>query len=595
MSLSASRSLSSPASNFAFQPGERPAGDLTIVQGLARGELGETYLAEDAAGKRCVLRRLIPGEVALCERWPELAKPSPHLVISRRLSSSAEETWLARDYLQGRSLADVLAPHTGGLRLKEALRWLEGIAAGLHALAENGAIHGRLKPSNVWLARGVVKLVDAGLRPVRCEASLAARYAAPETSLGRFERADLYACSALLGEMLTGQVFDADEPWAERIAEPYRPILRRALDPHPARRFAGVADLLAALRAAPADLPPPPAEPPPPLPSWSRAGAGFTYAAGERPLDGFTLLRTIGRGASGEVYEATSDGGKTVALKLLQRNLEVELRGMQECLRLPRHEHLLQLHDVRQAGNGAWWVVMDFADGPSLADVLQEAAGPLSPRTAAEWMQGVLAGLEALHAAGIVHRDLKPGNILRQRGAVKIADYGLAKIVSDSRRQGHTETVGALAYSAPEITQGRCGREVDLYACGAMLYELLTGRTPFEGESAAEILYKPLLEEPDLTDVPAAYRPVTAKALAKKPSERFSTATEMREALAEAESASARRPAAWPIKSPRFRTSHLWFAGAACLLLLAGLLSLLLAKTTAPPFKTAPPASVLAK
>ena len=113
-----------------------------------------------------------------------------------------------------------------------------------------------------------------------------------------------------------------------------------------------------------------------------------------------------------------------------------------------------------------------------------------------------------LHDHGIVHRDLKPGNIFCDEGVVKIGDYGLSKFISCSRRSGQTESVGTVHYMAPEIANGRYGKEIDIYALGIILYEMLTGRVPFEGESVGEVLMKHLTAEPDLSVLAEPYRDI---------------------------------------------------------------------------------------
>ena len=100
---------------------------------------------------------------------------------------------------------------------------------------------------------------------------------------------------------------------------------------------------------------------------------------------------------------------------------------------------------------------------------------------------------------------------------MKIGDYGLAKFISCSRRSGQTESVGTVHYMAPEIANGRYGREIDIYALGIMLYEMLTGRVPFEGESVGEVLMKHLTAEPDLSALDEPYRDIVQRALAKDP------------------------------------------------------------------------------
>ncbi len=130
-------------------------------------------------------------------------------------------------------------------------------------------------------------------------------------------------------------------------------------------------------------------------------------------------------------------------------------------------------------------------------------------------MHGIAAGVAYLHDHGIVHRDLKPGNIFADEGIVKIGDYGLSKFISCSRRSGQTESVGTVHYMAPEIANGRYGKEIDIYALGIILFEMLTGHVPFEGESVGEVLMKHLTAEPDVSRVAEPYRTIVARAWRK--------------------------------------------------------------------------------
>ena len=132
-----------------------------------------------------------------------------------------------------------------------------------------------------------------------------------------------------------------------------------------------------------------------------------------------------------------------------------------------------------------------------------------------------------LHDHGIVHRDLKPGNIFVDEGVVKVGDYGLSKFISCSRRSGQTESVGTVHYMAPEISNGRYGSEIDTYALGIILYEMLTGHVPFEGESVGEVLMKHLTAEPDLSVLGEPYREIVQKALTKDPDGRLKSVAEL--------------------------------------------------------------------
>jgi hypothetical protein len=264
----------------------------------------------------------------------------------------------------------------------------------------------------------------------------------------------------------------------------------------------------------------------------------FLFGTGDRPLEGYTIKYGIGHGGFGEVYYAVTDAGKEVALKLLRQNLDVELRGVGQCLNL-KHPHLLSIYDIRRDHLGNYWIVMEHVAGESLEDRLGACPAGMPVEEVASWFQGIASGLAYLHDQGIVHRDLKPSNIFREEGIVKIGDYGLCKFISYSRRSGQTESVGTVHYMAPEIANGRYGREVDIYALGILLYEMLTGRPPFEGESVGEILMKHMVAQPDLSVLPESFRPVVAKALEKDPEKRYRSVREMLAEVLQAASVSA--------------------------------------------------------
>ena len=256
----------------------------------------------------------------------------------------------------------------------------------------------------------------------------------------------------------------------------------------------------------------------------------FTYASGSTPLDGYTIKRGVGQGGFGEVYYATSDAGKEVALKLIRRNLEVELRGVRQCLNL-KHVNLVSVYDIKTDAADDRWVVMEYVSGESLEDAIERNPNGMPVDEVLRWMYGIAAGVAYLHDHGIVHRDLKPGNIFTDEGVVKIGDYGLSKFISCSRRSGQTESVGTVHYMAPEIANGRYGREIDTYALGIILYEMLTGRVPFEGESVGEVLMKHLTAEPELAALAEPYRTIVARSLAKDPERRLRSVSELIEQL----------------------------------------------------------------
>lgn len=275
---------------------------------------------------------------------------------------------------------------------------------------------------------------------------------------------------------------------------------------------------------------PHPSSPPAGPSAAARSSGRFQYGSGDNPLAGYTIKRGVGQGGFGEIYYAVSDAGKDVALKLIRRNLEIELRGIRQCLNL-KHPHLLDLYDIRQDDHGDSWVVMEYVADRSLEDILAAQPDGLPLNECLAWIRGIGAGVAYLHDRGIVHRDLKPGNIFCDEGVVKVGDYGLSKFISCSRRSGHTESIGTVHYMAPEVANGRYGKEIDVYAMGVILYELLTGRVPFEGESIGEVLMKHLTARPDVSMLCEPCRSIVARAMEKDPSLRYGSAAEMLAAL----------------------------------------------------------------
>ncbi len=252
----------------------------------------------------------------------------------------------------------------------------------------------------------------------------------------------------------------------------------------------------------------------------------LTYPPESKPLEGYTIKRAIARGGFGEVYYAVSDAGKEVALKLLRQNLEVELRGVSQCLNL-NHPNLVLIYDIRTDSQGDHWIIMEYVAGNTLDQVLDDAGGPLPLRDVRHWLSEITSGLTYLHSRGLVHRDLKPANIFESGGTIKIGDVGLSKFISESQAHAQTQSVGTVHYMAPEVAHGRYGKTVDVYALGVILWEMITGEVPFDGESQAEILMKHLTEPPDLNKLPPRLRPILARALEKDPSRRYQSAAEL--------------------------------------------------------------------
>jgi hypothetical protein len=253
----------------------------------------------------------------------------------------------------------------------------------------------------------------------------------------------------------------------------------------------------------------------------------FTYSTGQRPLDGYTIKRGVGKGGFGEVYFALSDGGKEVALKLLKGDqADIELRGIRQCLNL-KHQNLVALFDVKADLHGEPWIIMEYVAGETLNAILNRHPKGLPIELVQSWFPALGRAVGYLHDHGIVHRDLKPANIFLEQGLLKVGDYGLSKSMSSSHRSAQTSSVGTVHYMAPEIASGNYDKSVDIYAQGVLLFEMLTGTPPFDGESAQEVMMKHLMSLPDLNKVPPAFKPVLAKALAKDPQHRHQTSAEL--------------------------------------------------------------------
>jgi hypothetical protein len=250
-----------------------------------------------------------------------------------------------------------------------------------------------------------------------------------------------------------------------------------------------------------------------------RPASRFAYSSGDRPLDGYTIKRGVGRGGFGEVYYAVSDSGREVALKLILRNLEIERRGVVQCMNL-KHPNLLTIFDLKANDEGDVFVVMEYVAGSSLADVLRGNPRGMPIDEVRHWLKGLVEGVAYLHDHGVVHRDLKPANLFMEGGIVKIGDYGLAKLITAGQGSEHSESIGTCQYMAPEIGSGKYSRAIDVYAVGVILHEMLTGRVPFDGETVNEILMKHLTARPDVSALPEPYRAIIAAALEKDPNRR---------------------------------------------------------------------------
>ncbi|MFF3289845.1 serine/threonine-protein kinase [Streptomyces sp. NPDC003023] len=263
-----------------------------------------------------------------------------------------------------------------------------------------------------------------------------------------------------------------------------------------------------------------------------------------RPVGSKYLLEEpLGRGATGTVWRArqretagaeaavAGQPGETVAIKVLKEELandaDVVMRFLRErsvLLRLT-HPNIVRTRDLVVEGD-LLALVMDLVDGPDLHRYLREN-GPLSPVAASLMTAQIADALASSHADGVVHRDLKPANVLLKTDAdgqmhPMLTDFGIARLADSPGLTRTHEFVGTPAYVAPESAEGRPQTSaVDIYGAGILLYELVTGRPPFAGGTALEVLHRHLSEEPRRpTTVPEPLWTVIERCLRKEPSER---------------------------------------------------------------------------
>ncbi|MEX2202723.1 MAG: Stk1 family PASTA domain-containing Ser/Thr kinase [Actinomycetota bacterium] len=258
----------------------------------------------------------------------------------------------------------------------------------------------------------------------------------------------------------------------------------------------------------------------------------------------YRVEQELGRGGMAKVYRGQDTVlGRTVAIKILAPQFADDQdfvhrfrREAQAAARIS-NQNLVSVFDTG-SDDGVHFIVMEYVDGRTLADLIA-GGGRILPERAIEIAIDVCHALEAAHAQDVIHRDIKPGNImLDENGRVKVTDFGIARVISTSETIAQTAAVlGTASYLSPEQAQGQPvdGRS-DLYSLGCVLFEMVTGRPPFLGDSPVAVASKHVLEQatppsrlnPDVSpDLDA----VILRALAKNPANRYQTAEEFREDL----------------------------------------------------------------
>ena len=280
------------------------------------------------------------------------------------------------------------------------------------------------------------------------------------------------------------------------------------------------------------------------------SSVGLTAGTKLGPYD---IESLIGAGGMGEVYRARDARlNRTVAIKVLPKSYSADADRLQRFMQEARaaaalnHPNILSIYDIGEE-QGSPYIVSELLEGSSLREVLR--TGPLATRKAIDYALQITRGLAAAHDKGIVHRDLKPDNIfITEDGRVKILDFGLAKLTRpDAGAAGDTMTaqvqtepghvLGTAGYMAPEQVRGKgTDHRADIFSFGSILYEMLSGKRAFRGETAADTMSAILKEEPEeLSEtgrtVPGALERIVRHCLEKNPAQRFQSAGDVAFAL----------------------------------------------------------------
>src|SRR6204780_4770064 len=262
---------------------------------------------------------------------------------------------------------------------------------------------------------------------------------------------------------------------------------------------------------------------------------------GRYELDG-----VVGRGGMAEVYRARDIRlDRIVAVKTLREDLardqtfQARFRREAQSAASLNHPSIVAVYDTGEDNSGSShvpFIVMEYVDGRTIRDLLR-ANRRLLPERALEITDGILRSLDYSHRNGIVHRDIKPGNVmLNRQGEIKVMDFGIARATSDAQATmtQTAQVIGTAQYLSPEQARGeRVDARSDLYSVGCLLYELLTGRPPFTGDSPVAIAYQHVRENPIPPsrvdpELPGWADPIVLRAMAKDPADRYQSAGEMR-------------------------------------------------------------------
>ena len=259
-----------------------------------------------------------------------------------------------------------------------------------------------------------------------------------------------------------------------------------------------------------------------------------------RRINKYEIVDVIGQGSMGVVYKCIDTVlNRYVALKTLNlhfaNNPEIRERFYREAKILANltHTNIVQVYELKEFENFCY-LVMEYLEGESLKSIIVNKK-PLSRLSKLEIARQIANGVSYAHSKGVIHRDLKPANIfIREDGVVKILDFGVAKLKTSNITAKGT-ILGTISYMAPEQLQGKeIDERADIFAIGAIMYEMFSYHKPFHATSVTEIMHKIIYKSPDyIPRAPKNINEIIFKCLAKKPEERFQSADELKTAIEE--------------------------------------------------------------
>ena len=559
-------------------PGEVLGDRYELRQRIGEGGMGVVYAAHDRVLDRGVAIKILRGggeqETARFEReWKALEKIA-HPAVVRCIAHGEQDgsRYLVMERLEGCSLAERLM--RGRLPVRQVLVLGRRIAEALVAVHTAGVTHRDVKPSNVFLASDSVTeacLLDFGIARDDGAPVLTARgvlvgtpgYMAPERVRAE-ERADpasdVFSLGCVLFECLVGRApFTAETTYAllTRVLLEVAPLVREERPEAPLGLEALVEQMLAKLateRPDAAEVARTLAELEAALPASleERVELAPGLSTGDIISGKYRIERKLGEGGMGVVVAARHlQLGTRVAIKFLRSGTPDEGRFLREAQAASRVEsdHVARVLDVGRLPDGRPFIVMEHLRGTDLAHRLLEQ-GPMPVSVAVDHLLQACVAVAEAHALGIVHRDLKPSNLFivdRRDGSelVKVLDFGISKVTRplDGASVALTATadstvMGSIAYMSPEQIESssRADARSDIWSLGVVLFELITGSRPFQGDTAVAIAARiagtpPRRLRDGRPDAPAGLEEIVTKCLARDPSARFASIDELAQSL----------------------------------------------------------------